>query len=136
MMEVYKRIADAGIDPFEREHFAANHPHPILFENENWFMTLSQFPYDNTSLHLLLIHRAFITDACQMTPQGWTDLGEVMKFAQEKFGFESGALIMRFGDTSQTGGSVTHLHAHIIVAAKDRMRHSIYPVVTSGTVPI
>jgi ATP adenylyltransferase len=130
--EWYQRIQQAGIDPFERDHFVAQHPHPMLHENETWLLTHNAVPYPNTELHLLLVHKPFITDACHMTPQGWTDLGEVMRFAQKEFCFESNAFMMRSGDTSQTGGSVTHLHAHIIVAKKDGLRHAIYPVITPG----
>jgi len=126
--KVYEEIEQEGIDPFDREEFCKRHPHPILFENDNWFVSHNAVPYEGAGLHLLFIHKEFITSIEQISPQGLTDLWNLIKITQKEFGFESGAFIMRFGDTTQTGASVTHLHAHIIVAQKEEgERKVIHP---------
>lgn len=116
--KVYEEIEKEGIDPFDREEFCNRHPHPILFENENWFVSYNAVPYKGAGLHLLFVHKKFITSIEQISPEGLSDLWELIALAKKEFGFESGAFMMRFGDTAQTGASVTHLHAHIIVAEK------------------
>lgn len=113
---IYKKIEDAGIDPFSLEHFQKNHPHPILFENNSWFVTQNAFPYENTSLHILLVHKDFITSIEEISNTAWLDLQQSINYCITNFNLKSGGFFMRFGDTSKTGSSVTHLHAHIIVS--------------------
>ncbi len=124
---IYKKIEDEGIDPFSLEHFEKNHPHPILFQNGSWFVTQNAFPYEDTSLHILLVHKEFITSIEQISKDAWLDLQESIQFCVTKFNLKSGGFFMRFGDTAKTGSSVTHLHAHIIVSdAKTNERKSLY----------
>ena len=127
--KVYEDIELSGVDPFETEYFKKNHPHPILFENEYWLLTRNAFPYTGMSIHLLLVHKPFITSIEQITPEGWADFQSLIKFAVEEFGLTSGGFFMRFGDTFKTGGTVTHLHAHIMVADGEAdQRRSMYVV--------
>lgn len=113
---IYKKIENEGIDPFSLTHFQKNHPHPILFENTSWFVTQNAFPYENTSFHILLVHKEFITSIEEISNSAWLDLQESINYCIKKFSLTSGGFFMRFGDTSKTGSSVTHLHAHIIVS--------------------
>lgn len=125
--EVYERIEAEGFDPFEAEHFKKNHPHPTLFENTNWLLTHNAFPYQGTSLHLLLIHKPFITSIEKISPTGWIDFQELIQFVVKEFNLTSGGFFMRFGDTVKTGGTVTHLHAHIMVTdGEPDERRSMY----------
>jgi diadenosine tetraphosphate (Ap4A) HIT family hydrolase len=113
---IYKKIQDEKIDPFSPEHFEKNHPHPIIFQNNSWFVTKNAFPYENSSLHLLLVHKEFITSIEEISKDGWEDLQETIIYCVQKFNLKSGSFFMRFGNTIKTGSSVTHLHAHIIVS--------------------
>lgn len=123
--EVYEKIDSDGIDPFQREYFELNHLHPILYENEDWFVSKNATPYDGTELHLILIHRRFITSIEQITATAFLRMQEAIDWCHTEFNFESGAFMMRFGDTSQTGASVKHLHAHIIVANKENGKRKV-----------
>lgn len=124
---VYQDIENKNIDPFEPEHLKIHHPHPILFENNSWFVTKNAFPYENTSLHLLIVHKDFITSIEEISKNAWVDLQEIINFSVEKFNLRSGSFFMRFGDTTKTGSTVTHLHAHIIVSGGDpEERRSMY----------
>lgn len=129
---VYEAIEAEGFDPFEEEHFKKNHPHPIIFENQNWFLTHNSFPYQGMSLHLLLVHKSFITSIDKISQPGWLDFYALIQFAVKKFNLTSGGFFMRFGDTVKTGGTVTHLHAHIMVTdGEPDERRSMY--VTTST---
>jgi ATP adenylyltransferase len=124
---VYEEIEKKGFDPFEMEHFKKHHPHPILYKNTSWFLTYNAFPYKDLSLHLLLVHLDFITSIEQITPQGWSDLQEIIGYCVREFNLTSGGFFMRFGDTTKTGGTVSHLHAHIVVTdGGPTDRRSIY----------
>ena len=114
--KIYEKIEAEGIDPFSEEHFKTHHPYPILFENKDWFVTHNAYPYKGMSLHLLLVHKKFITSIEQISPDGWKSFHELIQVITKKFNISSGSFFMRFGDTIKTGGTVTHLHAHIMVA--------------------
>lgn len=124
---VYEAIEKEGVDPFEIIYFKRNHPHPILFENEYWMLTKNAFPYAGMSLHLLLVHKPFITSIEEITLEGWEDFRSLIQFATSEFQLNSGAFFMRFGDTKGTGGTITHLHAHIMVSDREPdERRSMY----------
>ena len=128
---VYEQIETEGVDPFEFEYFKAHHPNPILFENNSWLITKNAFPYIGTSLHLLFVHREFITSVEEISGEGWSDLQSAIKFAVEEFKLKSGGFFMRFGDTTKTGATVTHLHAHITVTdGSEFERRSMYIAVS------
>ncbi len=125
--EIYEVIERTGLDPFEIENFKRTHPHPIIFENASWFLSHNAFPYKGASLHLLLVHRDFITSIEQISPKGWQDLQEMIQFSVNKFNLTSGGFFMRFGDTKKTGSTVMHLHAHIVVSdGEPTERRSMY----------
>jgi diadenosine tetraphosphate (Ap4A) HIT family hydrolase len=129
--EIYEKIDREGFDPFSLEHFQKNHPHPIFFENDSWFATLNAFPYTNTSLHILLIHKEFITSLEEISQKAWVDLQETINFCIKKYGLNSGSFFMRFGDTTKTGSTVTHLHAHILVSdGSSDERRSMYVAIS------
>jgi diadenosine tetraphosphate (Ap4A) HIT family hydrolase len=112
---VYEEIEAQGIDPFSEEHFKTHHPYPILCDNNDWFVTHNAFPYKGMSLHLLIVHKQFITSITEISSDGWKSFYELIQVISQKFNLSSGGLFMRFGDTKKTGGTVTHLHAHIMV---------------------
>ncbi len=124
---VYQRIEDEGVDPFETDYFKEHHPNPILFENEFWLVTKNAFPYGGTSLHILLVHKPFITSIEQISTQGWLELQLAIQFTVKEFGLRHGGFFMRFGETQKTGATVTHLHCHITVTDGDpEERRSMY----------
>lgn len=129
--EIYEKIDRDGFDPFSLEHFQKNYNHPIFFENNSWFATLNAFPYANTSLHLLLVHKEFITSIEEISKTGWGDLQETINFCIKKYNLNSGSFFMRFGDTTKTGSTVTHLHAHLLVSNGDQIeRKSMYVAIS------
>lgn len=59
----------------------------------------------------------------QLSQEAIKDFGQVVSSVIQGLGLEFGALGMRFGDMSRTGGSVAHLHAHIKVGDVDNPDH-------------
>lgn len=77
--------------------------------------TKNQWPYENTEHHFLLICREHILYP-EETPSAFVaSLWELVRELGKKYGFDSGGFAIRFGAPERTGGSVRHLHAHVIV---------------------
>lgn len=116
---VYKAIVDAGEDPFAKRNLLKYHKGPVLFENTSWFVIQNQWPYARTKHHLVIILHRFTTEMEDLTKNELLDLVQIVARAKQELGINGGTLLMRSGDTLLTGATVTHLHAHFIVADVD-----------------
>lgn len=117
--ETIKGIKKDDVCPFCPEHLAKYHKNPIIKETANWIMTDNMYPYKPVKNHVLFIHKAHITHANQITKEGWAELQDLTNWLYEDRKMIQGSLIMRFGQTKNTGASVSHLHAHILESNPD-----------------
>lgn len=110
-----QRINDAGYCPFCWENFEIEHHKPILWQGKHWLVTENFAPYPNSKLHLLLIYGKHALSPTDIDSDGWQELGSIMSWYERKYKPGAGALCMRFGSPNQSGASVGHLHAHLIM---------------------
>jgi len=113
--EVMKKIIEANEDPFSPENIKKYHKQPVLLDSEGWIVTLSQYPYQNTKQHFLLISKRYVEQMSELQQEEILDLFKCFTWLKENHRVEGGALGMRFGDTILSGATVKRLHAHIIV---------------------
>jgi ATP adenylyltransferase len=107
----------AGECPFCREHLQKYHTQPILREGAHWLMTDNQWPYNHTERHLLIIYREHLEGIGDVPPAAGAELLELVQWAIKEYNIVGGGWAMRFGETSRSGASVVHLHAHLIAPA-------------------
>lgn len=112
---VMEAIATDGDCPFCPEHLAKYHKNPIIRTGENWLLTANQWPYENTRVHMLAIAAYHVETLDGLKTGAFEELGDHMRWATREYAVKAGGVAMRFGDTSLTGASVSHLHAHLIV---------------------
>lgn len=115
---VMKKITQDGFCPFCEKHFEKYHPKPILFRTDRWIVTENAWPYFPTTHHFLLVYRKHIAHSQHIDQKGWIELGEIIKRLEEH-GLSHGTLLMRFGDMSKTGGTVSHLHIQLVQSDPD-----------------
>lgn len=119
-----QKIIDDGVCPFCAEHFKTYHPKPILKETEYWFFTENMSPYVGTKYHFIFVYKpAHITKPSEMLPEAQADLFSLVNWAIAEYKMPGGSFFMRFGDHRYTGGSVEHLHAHILMGDADAPDH-------------
>jgi len=111
---VLSQIEKAGVCPFCPENFLW-HTEPILRREGSWFITKNFRPYQNSQHHFMLISTAHKEKFSEITPEDWANLGALINWTVNEYKILGGALAMRFGETSYTGSTVCHLHAHVIV---------------------
>ena len=115
--EVMEGILDDGVCPFCITSLTKYHRKPILETGTHWLVTENQWPYENTELHLLLIARKHIRSLSEFGDDvgpAFSELGSLAAKYLQNHGTDSGSLGMRIGDPSVTGGTVDHLHAHLL----------------------
>jgi ATP adenylyltransferase len=110
-----KIFQEKGICAFCPESFEEYHDHPIEFETDHWIVTKNDYPYEHTSLHLLLVAKSHVLKLHELSVEARIDLMEAIAAIEQKFALDGYAVGMRVGDPRLTGGSVAHLHAHVIV---------------------
>jgi diadenosine tetraphosphate (Ap4A) HIT family hydrolase len=113
--DVMKGIAQDGVCPFDEEYLANYHKQPILRRGKYWTLTLNQWPYEHTRVHLLAIARLHVESLDALDAAAGEELFAHAQWAIKEYNIDFGGLAMRFGDVKQNGASVNHLHAHIIV---------------------
>lgn len=118
--EVMKRIVEDGLCPFCPENLTRYHKQEILKEGASWLLTLNQWPYAHTRVHLLAIARRHVESLAELEAPDFVELLQLFQWAEKKYGVVSGGVAMRFGDVTRNGASVRHLHAHFIVPSDDK----------------
>ncbi|MBI4086813.1 HIT domain-containing protein [Candidatus Kaiserbacteria bacterium] len=114
------QIEQDGVCPFCAEHFKKYHPKPIIKETDSWFLTTNMSPYEGTTYHFLFVYKkAHVISPSEITPESRADLFDLINWTVEKYDIKGGSFFMRFGDHHYTGGSVEHLHTHLIVGDTD-----------------
>lgn len=78
------------------------------------YLVLNRFPYNPG--HLLAVPFREVTDLDQLTSAGRADLMETMNFAQRllRAAFKPNGFNLGFNLGSAAGGSIAHLHGHIV----------------------
>ena len=116
---VMRQILSDGVDPFGWEQLPKYHREPVLKKGTYWLITPNDYPYEGTTLQLLLIYKDRVRHLHEVHPDAFRELQEMLVWIEQEYQLDHGAFLIRFGETSFSGGSVDHLHAHVIVGGKD-----------------
>jgi len=116
--EVLHKIIDDGVCPFCPSHLTKYHKRPLV-EKKFWWVTDNMYPYSPVKHHRLLIHKEHISHASELGTEAWMEAQQILNEETGSLNIKGGTLIMRFGETRFTGGSVSHLHAHITQSDPD-----------------
>ncbi len=88
---------------------------PVLYEGRHWFVTGNLYPYKGTRLHLLLVPREHVRDVLDLTKAAQGDLWPTLAWVRERYQLEHYGLGSRNGDCRYTGGTIAHVHVHVLV---------------------
>lgn len=116
--DVIKTIESKGKCPFCPDNFKY-HKEPILKEGKDWFITRNSWPYKGAAHHFIVISRTHKEQLDKLKPADWAEISSLIDWAVKKYKITGGAMAMRFGETTFTGATVCHLHAHLIVPEID-----------------
>lgn len=118
-----KDLAKRGVCAFCPENIYTETRTAIDVETDHWFVKGNDYPYERTKLHLLIIpkqHAATISHLSKATQEEFLPLVAQL---EEQFDLMSYAIGFRSGDMHRNGGSVEHIHAHVIVGDTDDPNH-------------
>ncbi len=114
-----EKIRDTGLCPFCPQQLSEYHKEPIIKEGTYWLVTKNQWPYAHTKVHLLLIAKTHVTSLTDLAPEAGKELIELAAWAIQEFQIPGGGLVLRFGASEYSAGSVAHLHAQLVMPDLD-----------------
>lgn len=118
-----RQLIERGICAFCEEHFEDYHDHPIEFQTAHWIVSKNDYPYQGAKLHLLLVSKQHVATFSGLTREARADFAEVLVEIEARWKLPSYAVGVRAGDPSRNGGTVEHLHAHVVVGDTDNPAH-------------
>jgi ATP adenylyltransferase len=109
------RLAAAGVCVFCPQHLAHDPGQPVLHRTPHWTVTPNEFPYAGTALHLLLVPDEHVTDLLDLSAPSRADFWAALGWVREHYGLTYYGLGSRNGDCRYSGGTIYHVHVHVIV---------------------
>jgi diadenosine tetraphosphate (Ap4A) HIT family hydrolase len=113
-----RRIQADKVCPFCEEHLLTYHKKPIIATGAHWVLTENDYPYDGAVHHLLIISRKHVEHFEEISSEAQQELFALFTQEVRERGIKGGTILMRFGETNYTGGSVSHLHAQLITGTE------------------
>jgi ATP adenylyltransferase len=110
-----KDLESRGICAFCRENVETETTSPIEIETVNWVVKANDYPYERTKLHLLIIPKKHVKTVSELSFGAQQELMPLIADVEKHYDLKSYAFALRSGDMRYNGGSVEHLHAHLIV---------------------
>lgn len=111
---VMERILATGVCPFCPEHRDAGELGEILMRSGYWEARKNRWPYCNTRVHVLFIPHLHVESISELSLAATNDLMMLVSACEEEYGIKGGAFAIRTGNPALNGGTVHHLHAHLI----------------------
>ncbi len=122
-VSVMRDIIADGVCPFCHDFVdflePMYHAKPILHKNSSWIVTENAWPYENTAQHLLFVLRRHITHDSALTQKEIQDLWTLKKRIEKDRTITHGTFLMRSSGAGNTGATVHHLHAQLIVSGDE-----------------
>ena len=112
--ETLLKIEKGEYCPFCWENLSKEHKKPILKQTEFWLVTENQFSYQRARVKLLLIFRYHTNSILDISKEAWSELLDIYREMYIKFNLQGSTIFNRQGNTRFTGGTVKHLHFHLI----------------------
>ncbi len=114
--EIMKTIQKERFCPFCPKYYSKSELEPIIKQGKYWHIRKNRWPYENTQTHFVIIHNKHVEKLSEINPQAAQELFKLAQWVEKEYKISGGGLCLRFGDININGGTVLHLHAHIITA--------------------
>jgi ATP adenylyltransferase len=126
-----QKLEAAGICVFCPEHVAEHQPEPIEHTGNHWYVTKNHYPYEGTAAHYLIVARRHVVSFDELPDEAGAELWSIRRMLKAQLEPAALATVERSGNMLYNGGSVAHLHIHLVAlepspSATVRFRVSAY----------
>lgn len=113
-IERMKDLRARGLCFFCDKNYLAVGATPLLHESQWWYVKKNDFPYAGTNEHLLIVSKAHVTILTGLSQAAWVDLQVMLRWVESSYKLPGFGLFVRQGNLHYTGGTIDHLHIHVI----------------------
>jgi diadenosine tetraphosphate (Ap4A) HIT family hydrolase len=114
-----RQLADAGICIFCPEHVEAQQREPIEHTGEHWYVKKNDYPYEGASTHYLIVARRHVVSFDELPDEAGAELWAIKRRLKSQLRAVALASVERSGDMLYNGGSVAHLHVHVVALERE-----------------
>jgi ATP adenylyltransferase len=122
--DTMRRLEAAGICIFCPAQVDDPGDPQLVLSAKHWVVRRNAYPYAGTRLHLLVVPRRHVTDMLDLPDEELAGFWEVGRAIREHYQLEYYGLGARCGDCVYTGGTIAHVHVHLVVGDVDDPEHS------------
>jgi diadenosine tetraphosphate (Ap4A) HIT family hydrolase len=109
-----EELEAAGICVFCPEHVARYHREPVEQTGTYWYVTRNDYPYEGAAAHYLIVARRHVASFDELPDEAGAELWEIRRELKRRLAPLALATVERSGDMRFNGGSVAHLHVHLV----------------------
>ncbi|SEG89624.1 Diadenosine tetraphosphate (Ap4A) hydrolase [Thermomonospora echinospora] len=114
-LEEMRRLEAAGICLFCPDGLRSHPTQRIIRETAHWHITPNAYPYKGTAVHLLLVPHEHVTDLADLSEPARLDFFQALQWVRNEYDLTYYGLGIRNGDCRYTGGTIAHVHVHLLV---------------------
>ena len=96
---------------------------PWVLRTAHWTVRHNRYPYKGTKHHLLIVPDEHVIDMADLSGAARDDFWVALERTRDHFGLTHYGLGVRNGDCRYTGGTIAHLHVHVLVGDTDDPSH-------------
>lgn len=122
--EQMRRLEASGVCIFCPPHVDDPSDEGVVRASEHWVIRHNAFPYKGSRLHLLAVPLRHVTDLLDLPDDELAGFWDAVRWARAKYGLTYYGLGARCGDFSRTGGTIAHVHVHLLVGDSDNPDHT------------
>ncbi len=126
-----RRLEDEGVCVFCREH-DPRQAQGEIYVGRHWYVTENDFPYEGTVAHFLIVARRHVGSFDELPDDAGSELWQIRRALKRKLGAPAFATVERSGDMRLNGGSVEHLHIHMVALDEEPVKTVRFRVSAHG----
>jgi diadenosine tetraphosphate (Ap4A) HIT family hydrolase len=101
------------------ERAGSEHAAEVIKTGDYWYVTTNDFPYEGTVAHYLIVARDHVNSFDQLPDAAGAELWSLRRLLKARVAAPAFATVERSGDMRLNGGSVEHLHVHMVALGED-----------------
>lgn len=103
-----------GLCIFCPDHVAELQREPIEHSGEYWYVKKNDYPYEGALAHYLIVSQAHVVSFDELPDQAGAELWSIKRDLKARLQAVAYATVERSGNMLYNGGSVAHLHIHLV----------------------
>jgi ATP adenylyltransferase len=109
-----EQLEAEGICVFCPEHVEQYHREPVEHTGTHWYVTRNDYPYEGSAAHYLIVARRHVASFDELPDEAGAELWQIRRELKGRLAPIALATVERSGDMRFNGGSVAHLHVHLV----------------------